>query len=57
MNKTYLKEPEQVKSVGPHIQRDSPDHTHYENDHGNQGALKWWDISRVLLVAAAAGAM
>src|ERR1039457_3334371 len=57
MNQTDLKEPEQVKSVGPHVQRVSPDHTHYEDDHGNEHALRWWDISLVLLVAAAAGAM
>jgi cation transport ATPase len=57
MNRTDLKEPEQVKSVGPHIQRASTDHTHNGDDHGNQGATKWWDISIVLLVTAAVGAM
>ena len=45
MNRTDLKEPEQVKSVGQHVQRVSPDHTHYEDDHGNEHALRWWDIS------------
>jgi P-type Cu+ transporter len=53
MTQTQLKGAD-VKLAAPPQQSAPPSHTEHEDDHGH--ALNWRDISRVLIVAAAAGA-
>ncbi|MGA8767703.1 MAG: cation-translocating P-type ATPase [Candidatus Acidiferrales bacterium] len=57
MNQTNLKEQAAVKFVGAHPENPSSDNTDHEHDHDHEHALSWWDINRVLFVAAAAGAI
>jgi Cd2+/Zn2+-exporting ATPase/Cu+-exporting ATPase len=57
MNQTNLKKPEAIKFVGAHLENTSPHHIGHEDDHDHGQALSWRDISRVLFVAAAAGAI
>ena len=57
MNRTKLQEPEALKSSSTRPENASPHHGEHEDDHDHGHPLSWRDLSRVLFVAAAAGAM
>jgi heavy metal translocating P-type ATPase len=58
MNQSKLQVPETImKSAGAHPENASRHHGEHENDHDQGHALNWREISRVLFVAAAAGAI
>ncbi|MGC2418800.1 MAG: hypothetical protein WA434_13725, partial [Candidatus Acidiferrales bacterium] len=57
MNQAKLHEPESMKPLGAHPENPSSHHAESEEDHGHGHELSWWEINRVLFVAAAACAM
>jgi Cd2+/Zn2+-exporting ATPase/Cu+-exporting ATPase len=57
MNRTKLQEPENMTSLEANSENASLHHAAAENDRDHGHALTWREISRVLFVAAAAGAI
>ena len=57
MNRAKLQEPESMKSSRIRPENASPHHGEHEEDRDHGHSLSWRDVSRVLFVAAAAGAV
>jgi Cd2+/Zn2+-exporting ATPase/Cu+-exporting ATPase len=57
MTQAELKQAEAVKNADETEKLQSSDHDDHEDGHGHEHALNWREISRVLFVVAAAGAI
>jgi heavy metal translocating P-type ATPase len=57
MTQAELKQAEAVRNADEANKLQSSDHADHEDGHEHEHALKWWEINRVLFVAAAAGAI
>jgi len=57
MTQAELKQVEAVRNADEARKLPSSDHADHEDGHEHEHALNWWEINRVLFVAAAAGAI
>jgi heavy metal translocating P-type ATPase len=57
MTQAELKQAEAVRNADEAKKLPSSDHADHEDGHEHEHALNWWEINRVLFVAAAAGAI
>jgi cation transport ATPase len=57
MTQAELKQAEAVRNAGEAKKLPSSDHADHEDGREHEHALNWWEINRVLFVAAAAGAI
>jgi heavy metal translocating P-type ATPase len=57
MTQAELKQAEAVRNADQAKKLPSSDHVDHEDGHEHEHALNWWEINRVLFVAAAAGAI